>query len=164
MRMTVKSALQYAELNYSEDGQLNLGISAIAPPSMINDVDKPIDNLDFEYDALGIMLSSNPLDYKKEQLDKLGIVQINDASRNKPVKIAGVIKDIRRIKTKKGEQMAILKIYDQTGDLDVTVFPRVFDVTKGYLSKNNIIIISGKFETQREEPSFFADNIEVLED
>ena len=163
MRLTVMSALQYAELNYSEDGQMNLGISAIAPPSMNLDVDKPIENLDYEYDALGIMLSSNPLDYKKEQLNKLGIVQINEASRTKTVKIAGVIKDIRRLKTKKGEPMAVIKIYDQTGDLNVTIFPRVFDVAKGYLVKNAIVIITGKFE-QREDPSFFADNIEVLED
>lgn len=163
MRMTVKSALQYAELNYSEDGQLNLGISAIAPPSMNITSDNPLENLDFEYDALGIMLSFNPLDYKKEQLDKLNVVSINDASRTKIVKIAGVIKDIRRIKTKKGEQMAVVKIYDQTGDLSITIFPRVFDVVKGYLVKNAIVVITGRFE-QREEETFFADNIEVLED
>ena len=164
MRMTVKSALQYAELNYSEDGQMNLGISAIAPPMMNVDEDKPMDNLNLEYETLGIMLSSNPLDYKKEKLDKLGVYAINDANRFKTTKIAGVIKDIRRIKTKKGDQMAAIKIYDQTGDLDVTIFPKVYDLVKGYLIKNSIIIVTGRFDNQREEEQFIADNIEVLED
>ena len=164
MRLTVKSALQYAELNYSDDGQMNLGISAIAPPSMNIDEDKPMDNLDYEYEALGIMLSSNPLDYKKEQLDKLNVKSINEANRYQTVKIAGVIKDIRRIKTKKGDQMAIMKIYDQTGDLDITIFPKTYDVVKGYLVKNSIVIVTGKFDNRREEESFIADNIEKLED
>ncbi len=164
MRITVKSALQYAELNYSEDGQMNLGISMIAPPIMNIGEDKPIDNLNYEYEALGVMLSSNPLDYKKEQLDKLHVVSINDANRNRIVTVAGVVKDIRRIKTKKGDQMAIMKIYDQTGDLDVTIFPRVFDIAKGYLKKNSILIITGKFDQQREEESFIADEIKLLED
>ena len=164
MRLTVKSALQYAELNYSEDGQMNLGISAIAPPMMNIDEDKPMDNLSYENEALGIMLSSNPLDYKKEQLDKLGIKSINEASRYQIVKIAGVIKDVKRIKTKKGDQMAIVKIFDQTDDLDVTVFPKTYDIVKGYLVKNNIVIITGRFDNRREEESFIADNIEKLED
>ncbi len=162
MRITIKAALQYAELNYSEDGQMNLGISAINPPIMNVETDRPIDNLDFEYDAIGVMLSSNPLDYHKEQLDKLGVVNINNANQTKVNKMAGVIKSVKQIKTKKGDQMAIIKIYDQTGDLEVTVFPKVFDLVKGYLVRNAIVIVTGRFE-QREELSFFADNIEKLE-
>ena len=162
MRLTIKAALQYAELNYSEDGQMNLGISALNPPIMNIDTDRPIDNLDFEYDAIGVMLSSNPLDYQKEKLDKLGVISINQASLKKTNKIACVIKNIKQIKTKKGDQMAVIKVYDQTGDLEVTVFPKVYDVVKGYLVRNAIVIITGRFE-EREELSFFADNIEKLE-
>ena len=164
MRITVKSALQYSELNYSEDGQMNLGISAIAPPMMNIEEDRPIDNLNYEYESLGIMLSSNPLDYKKDQLTKLGVKSINDADRYHTCKIAGVIKEVRRLKTKKGDQMAIVKIYDQTGDLDVMIFPKTYDIVKGNLVKNIIVIITGKFDNKREEESFIADNIEKLED
>ena len=162
MRLTIKAALQYAELNYREDGQMNLGISALNPPIMNEDIDRPIDNLDFEYDAIGVMLSSNPLDYHKAQLDKLGVIAINQMDNRRTNKIACVIKGIKQFKTKKGEQMAVVKVYDQTGDLEVTVFPRVFDVVKGYLVKNAIVIIIGRFD-KNEEQSFFADNIEKLE-
>ena len=162
MRASVKSALQYAELNYREDGQMNLGISAITPPTMNVEEDRSIDNLDFEYDALGIMLSSNPLDFKKDKLDKLGVQHINEANHYGTAKIAGVIKSIKITKTKKGEQMAIINIYDQTGDLEIVIFPRVFDVAKGYLVKNNIVIITGRFETRNDELSFFADTVETL--
>ena len=163
MRTTVKSALQYAELSINEDGQMNLGISTLPTPSMYISQDNPMENLDYEYETIGAMLSSNPLDYKKEQLDKLGVQPINEASHFGVVKIAGVIKDIKRIKTKKGDQMAVLRIYDQTGDLEITLFPRVYDVVKGYLVKNTIAIITGRVEN-KEEISFFADNVEMLGD
>ena len=162
MRITIKAALQYAELNYSEDGQMNLGISAITPPIMNKDTDRPLDNLDFEYDAIGVMLSSNPLDFHKEQLIKLGVSSINDASKFGVSKIAGVVKSIKTIKTKKGDQMAVIRIYDQTGDLEVTVFPRVYDVARGYLVRNAILIITGRFENRADEVSYFADTIEKL--
>ena len=58
--------------------------------------------------------------------------------------------------------MAVIRIYDQTGDLEVTVFPKVFDLVKGYLVRNAIVIITGRFE-KGEELSFFADNVERLE-
>ena len=162
MRITIKAALQFAELNYSEDGQLSIGIAALETPLMNEDVDRPIDNLDFEYDAIGVMLSSNPLDYQKEKLDKLGVKQIAQLETGKTTKIACVIKNIKQFKTKKNEQMAVLKVYDQTGDLDVTIFPRVFDTVKGYITRNSIVIITGHLDN-REEQSFLADTIEKLE-
>ena len=109
-----------------------------------------------------MLWSSNPLDYHKEQLDKLGVTSINNADPYKNNKIAGVIKFIKQIKTKKGDQMAVIKVYDQTGDLDVTIFPRVFALVKGYLVKNSIVIIKGHLDN-REEQSFLADEIEKLE-
>ena len=162
MRITIKAALQFAELNYSEDGQMNLGISALETPLMNEDVDRPIDNLDFEYDAIGVMLSSNPLDYQKDKLDKLGVKQIAQLETGKTTKIACVIKNSKQFKTKKNEQMAVLKVYDQTGDLDVTIFPRVYDTVKGYITRNSIVIITGHLDN-REEQSFLADTIEKLE-
>ena len=58
--------------------------------------------------------------------------------------------------------MAIINIYDQTGDLEIVIFPKVFDVAKGYLVKNNIVIITGRFEKRNDELSFFADTVETL--
>ena len=163
MRITTKSALQYSELNYSDDGQMNLGISAIAPPSMNIDNDNPMDNLALEYETIGIMLSSNPLDYKKEELIKEGVIQISNLDKNKTNKFAGVINVIRYIKTKKYEDMAVIKVFDQSGEIEVTIFPKTFDLCKGFLVKNNIVIITGRFD-RRDNSSFLADEIKALGD
>ena len=161
MRTTVKSALQYAELSFNDDGQMNLGISTLPTPTMYITEDDPIENLDEEYDVLDIMLSANPLDYKKEQLTKLGVKSINEASHYGVVKVAGIINTIRVLRTKKMEQMAIVKICDQTGDLEVTVFPKIYDAAKGYLTRRAIAVITGRFEN-KDSLNFIADNIEIL--
>ena len=164
MRATVKSALQYSELSYSDDGQMNLGISSIAPPSMIIEEDRPIDNLNLEYETLGIMLSSNPLEYKKDKLKELDIEPINETSHYGVHTIAGLVKNVKIITTKKRENMAIVSIYDETDEVEVTVFPRVFEVSKGLLIKNNILLFKGRFENRGEQLTFFADEINRLED
>ncbi len=164
MRITVKAALQYAELSYSADGNMSLGISPLNPPRMNVEEDRPLDNLDYEYEVLGIMLSSNPLDYKKAQLDKCGVkTSLNDLTHYGLTKAAGIIKAVKILKTKKGEQMAVLNIIDQTGELRVTVFPRIFDTVKGYLIKNNIVVIDGRFD-RSDETTFIADNVTMLGD
>lgn len=163
MRITTKSALQYAELTYSTDGQMSIGISSIAPPKMNEETDRPMDNLLYEYDTIGVMLSANPLEFKKEQLDKLKVKSIKDIEGLYNTTIAGVIKNVKNIKTKKNEQMAVVTIFDSSDEINVTVFPRLFDTVKGYLIRNNIIVIKGRLD--RNDPnSFIADTLEKLED
>ncbi len=159
LRVTIRSALQFATLSYRDDGQMNLGISALPTPSVINEEDRPLDNLDFEYETLGIMLSSNPLDYQRDKLNKMGVKPINENGN----KIAGVIKSIKNIKTKKGDQMAVIRIYDETGEIEVTIFPKVYDLAKGYLVKNSIVIVVGRFDKDNGD-SFIADSLERLVD
>ena len=74
-----------------------------------------------------------------------------------------VKKNIKNIKTKKGDQMAIIRIYDETGEIEVTIFPKVYDLVKGYLVKNSIIIVTGRFDIN-DRDTFIADNIERLVD
>lgn len=163
LRTSVKSALQYAELNYREDGQMGLGIASICPPSIIQDEDRPIDNLDLEYEALGIMISSNPIELHKEELKERGVSSIKDASKYGTVKIAGIVRGVKQIKTKKGDLMAVFTIYDDTESIEVTAFPKIYDSARGFIVKNNILIITGRFESRNENINFIADEIQIME-
>ncbi|MCR5184774.1 MAG: DNA polymerase III subunit alpha [Bacilli bacterium] len=162
LRMTCKSALQYAELNYSEDGQLNIGISPIAIPAIFQEEDRLMDNLQLEHEALGMMLTANPLDLHKEKLLELGISSISDCLENRKDKVAGIVRNIKNIKTKKGEAMVSLSLYDNSGEMSVTVFPKTFDAYKGYIVKNNMLIIKGYID-RNDRSIFIADEITPLE-
>ena len=165
MRVSLKSAMQYAELSYDENGQLSLGISKILPPSMIKGNDDPLENLDKEYEVLGIMLSDHPLKYKRDLLNQRGIIPLHDAENHKgDISICGIIKTRKVIKTKKGSNMAYIKIFDETGELELTIFPTLFQQSIPMLDRNSTIIAKGHFETRMGETSFLADTITPLED
>jgi DNA polymerase-3 subunit alpha len=163
LRNTIKAALQYAQLISDDNGQLNLGIAAIAPPGIMMEQDDPLENLDLEYDAIGVMLSSNVLDYKKDLLKAKNVVPINELVEHNEVNIAGIVKVKKVIKTKKGSSMAFVKIFDQTGDIEMTVFPNLFAEVASLLEKNNIILVKGRYEVKNDESNFIAETIENLE-
>ena len=59
--------------------------------------------------------------------------------------------------------MAFVRVFDQSGDIEVTIFPKLFAEKSALLEKNNIIVIKGRYEVRNDESSFLAENIENLE-
>ena len=164
MTSNVNLALQYAEINKPNEDQLSIGIATITPPMMREEVDDPIENLNKEYDVLGIMLSSNPLDYKKDILKANNVVLIRDIKLGENVTIAGIVKSRKIINTKKNQQMAFVKVFDQSGDIEITVFPSIYDESISLLEKNSIVLIEGRLENNKGETSFAANKIRSLEE
>ena len=163
-RVSIKSAFQYAELSYREDGQLDLGVSALITPYLIRDYDDPIENLDKEYEALGIMLSSNPLRYKADILHAKKINAIVDAKEAKQAKIAGLIRSVKTISTKKGSTMAFVKLADETDEIELTIFSDEYVKNVALLEKNKLIIASIKAEKRNDSIDYICNQIEPLEE
>ena len=163
-RVSIKSALQYAELSYREDGQLDLGVSALITPYLIRDHDDPIENLDKEYEALGIMLSSNPLRYKADILRAKKIDAIVDAKESKSAKIAGLVRSVKTISTKKGSTMAFVKLADETDEIELTIFSDEYVKNVALLEKNKLIIASIKAEKRNDSIDYICNQIEPLEE
>ncbi|MCQ2800569.1 MAG: DNA polymerase III subunit alpha [Bacilli bacterium] len=163
-RASIKSALQYAELCYREDGQLDLGVSNLIKPYLVEDFDDPIENLDKEYDVLGIMLSNNPLHYKADILRAKQVDSISDAKEKSMSKIAGLVRSVKTITTKKGGTMAFVKIVDETDDLELTVFSDEYVKSITLLEKNKLIIASVKQERRNNNIDYICNQIEPLEE
>ena len=163
-RASIKSALQYAELSYREDGQLDLGVSALIAPYLVRDHDDPLENLDKEYEALGIMLSSSPLHYKADILRAKKINAIVDAKETKNAKVAGLIRSVKTISTKKGATMAFVKLADETDEIELTVFSDEYLKSVALLEKNKLIIASIKAEKRNDSIDYVCNQIEPLEE
>ena len=132
---------------------------------MTEEKDDPVYNLDREYEVLGVMLSDNPLTLKKDKLEAKGVINIIDAKEEtNEVLVAGLIKQKKVINTKKGEQMAFIKIFDETDELEFTVFPRTFKECAALLEKNALIIAKVKKQVGQDEETFIAEEIKKLED
>ena len=125
--------------------------------------DDPIDNLNKEYEAIGIMLSDNPLHYKKDLLAKEEATPIIEAKLKKESIVAGIIKEKKVISTKKGTAMAFIKIFDEDDEIELTLFPTTFGEYSKLLDKNNIVVAKIKQDKKGDEITYIADEIHLLE-
>ena len=166
MRNTLRYAYQLAELSYDKNGQLILDVTLENQKQYFKDVDIPLDNLNLEYELLGIMLSDNPLKYKKDLLEMNHATPLSEVKEKYgKINIVGIVSSIKTIKVRKNNTtMAFIKLFDESGELEVTVFPKVYEETFNILSKNQIVLINGRYEHNNDKESFVADQIKLLEE
>jgi len=124
------------------------------------------EKLDFEREVLGFYLSGHPLKaYQKELAGKVLPINtlLNKSSRDR-VKIAGVISNLKKKKTRAGNTMAILQVQDETGIIDVRAFPDKMEDTS-VLEENKLVIVEGSLDINEEQEtaSINAHNIIPIE-
>ena len=166
LRATLKYAYQLAELSLDKDGQLILDETLTHQKQYFNDVDDPLTNLSLEYEELGIMLSDNPLRYKKDLLDKYHVVTTTEAKESyQQVNVAGIVSNVKIIKSRKNNTtMAFVKLFDEVDEIEITVFSRVYEQCFSLLEKNKILLIKGRYDRKQEKESFIADEVSLLEE
>ena len=162
LRSSMPKALNYASMVGGDDGQNIIDIGMFPKPKMNIVKDNKMENLNKEFETLGIMVSDSPLKIVKRTL-KIALTNISDLylSTN-TVNIACILKNIRIVKTKKGELMAFGTIYDESGEIDITIFSDSFKEAKPYLLKDNLIVINGKYNESRND--FYVNKIIPLGD
>ncbi len=128
----------------------------------------PLDQLlTFERDLLGFYLHEPPYVKKLKQLEdfvSLKLSRVDEESIGQKVTIGGVILEVKKIFTKKSDkEMAFLRIFDGTGEIDVVVFPNTFEEAKDILEKEAVVLIEGKLDRRDEDLSFVTDKISLFE-
>ncbi|MFA6016577.1 MAG: DNA polymerase III subunit alpha [Patescibacteria group bacterium] len=120
-----------------------------------------------EREVIGFLIGKNPMAKFKEIIEKkttkkIGEVTIQDA--NKPVILAGLISGKKIVKTKKNnEEMAIIQIFDESGTIEVVVFPRSYTALKSFLNINKIIMFKGKVNEREGRIGIILENAVDLE-
>lgn len=120
----------------------------------------------FERQLLGFSLSARPVDELISPLLMFTTHKIFELSGNvnldQKVKLASVVTDVRIIITKKtGKEMAFVRVEDDTGSIDLVVFPSIFDKTKEYWINNKVLLICGKVDIRDEQLSIIVDAVET---
>lgn len=165
LRASINMAFQYGAMIYAKDGQTKIELPFTSKPRPQEAHDDPLENLDREYEVLGLMVSGSPLKYKSDLIKKYPITPIADAkdSQGASLQIVGIIRSIRVINTRNGMPMAFVSVYDESGDIDITIFSKIYALTYQLLQKANIIRVTGFLDTQRENV-FVANDIVALEE
>jgi DNA polymerase-3 subunit alpha len=130
------------------------------------------DQLMWERELLGLYLSAHPLDkydaYFNEQTVPINMIT-SDRDGAKAT-VGGVLTSLRSIVTKSGSKMAFAKVEDKYGDIEVIVFPRLFEELGERLATDNVVKVAGRISgTDRDgtvlaEPKIIADSVTIVTD
>jgi DNA polymerase-3 subunit alpha len=168
---SVDVALDYAELVKPEsENQLDFSFDEelLLKPQYIHvEPFKDEDKLRFEKEAIGFYLSSHPVTAFEKYWKRFSPVNIHDAKTkniSKKCTIVCLITSARTIRTKKGEQMSFLVVSDESGEIDVTVFPNKYREYQGILNSGSVLLLEGKVETRNGDPQFVVQVVTSLEE
>jgi DNA polymerase-3 subunit alpha len=109
------------------------------------------EKLRLEKELLGLYLSDHPLRRISAELAKLSdtqAVEVTSALQDTEVRVAGLVREVRRVVTRKGQIMAYATLEDLTGTVDVVLFPRVFEQTRLLFEPDKVLVVQGKVDAR----------------
>ena len=120
--------------------------------------------LEWEKELLGLFLSGHPLDEYKEQLAglKTPIAKIKAFPEGLTVVTGGVITKMKEILTSKGQRMAFVKLIDLNDEIEVVVFPKVYEECKNLCQEDRGVLIKGKVSRRNGEHSLIMEKVKEL--
>jgi len=155
--MTIDAALKHAELlRPTEDIDISTATEfSFGKPKYMQVDDMPQkEKLMHEKESLGFYISAHPVTQ-----ERLHWADVNSTCRELKqmrdgtyVKMIGVIEEVKKIRTKKGEQMAFVQLQDEHGAVSATLFPQVFQFVQDLLIEDEILFIEGTIERRFGKP------------
>jgi len=142
-----------------ESGQTSLLDMVGSPEAVPDDYGLTLDvapmagdeKLRLEKELLGLYLSDHPLRRITAELAKLSdtqAVEVTSALQDTEVRVAGLVREVRRVVTRKGQIMAYATLEDLTGSVDVVLFPRIFEQTRLLFEPDKVVVVQGKVDAR----------------
>ena len=151
---SIDLAINYAELAHDLDDSL------IEKPEfeMLDEYSEE-ELMRKELSVYGFYLSTHPL--SKFKNDKS--ININMLNRfiDKNISIMLMIDDIKEIETKKKDKMAFYKCSDEYNSIDLTLFPKTYDIYKD-IEANTLINVNGRVDKRNDKLQIIANTITIL--
>lgn len=122
------------------------------------------DRLAWEKELLGLYISGHPLDRYKEQLEKhpVDIEKALTAPPKVQVVVYGIVEEVKTIVTKKGDQMAFLRVADKNNVMEAVCFSDVFKTHKENLNADVCVGLKGKMTDRNGEKSMIIEKMKIL--
>ncbi len=145
---------------FSED--TNLSLSKTIKVKEIEEWDKET-KLMYEKELLGYYLTDHPLNNYKKIIDKFSSCTIEEIITGEyvfdKVKLGGIVTKLKVNKTKKNDNMAVFSLEDLTGQIEVLVFPKLYEETKDLLKNDSVIFLKGNLDRNEETTKILAESI-----
>ncbi len=102
--------------------------------------------LEGEKETLGLYLTGHPINRYLPEIKNICSLRLNGLQptrRGDHVTVAGLIINIRVMKTKKGLNWAIVTLDDQSARVDVMIYSDLYEASKDILIKDEVVIAKG---------------------
>jgi len=123
--------------------------------------------LALEKESLGFYITGHPLSGHEDILEKFtnaDSAMIKERKDGATVRIGGIIRKIKTIKTKKkGSLMAFATLEDLHGSVEATVFSSLYTKVHDLLSDDRPILIQGQLQKDENSVKILADTIIPIE-
>ena len=118
-----------------------------------------------EKETVGFYITGHPLDEDLHEIKTItdtDIAGLADYGEDQPVRIGGLIRSCKQLKSKKGDPMAFVTFEDLLHSVEVIVFPDTFSRCYHLLSSTETIIIQGTVQNDDRGPKIIAESLELL--
>ena len=175
----------YADKKKKESGQFsmfdlveNAAPAVVAlPKSNIQEFPNKL-KLSYEKEVLGLYVSGNPLDEYGEKLKAFtfntGMVAFSEDDddfessqkqsdwEGKEVSLAGVLEELKKIATRSGKTMAVGRLEDLHGSIELTFSPWYYEkIIKDKVEQDSVVTVTGKISFRQDKASLLVDKLEV---
>ncbi len=174
MMAALEDTLDYGQRVQKErlDPQIGLFDGSVNPQvinaPVLPDIEEWSDRqrLAFEKESLGFYVSGHPLKRYEDLIDKFtnaNAVSIKEKNNGAAVRIGGLIRGSKIIKTKRGDLMAFTTIEDLHGAVEATVFSRVYTSVSDLLVEDNLVFIQGQVQKDEQSVKILAEKVVAMD-
>ncbi len=113
--------------------------------------------LAYEREMLGLYVSDHPLNGLERALGRLSDVSIGelitdeDRAEGGQVTVAGLITQVVRKTTRKGDLYAVITVEDLEGAVTIMVFPRDYQLSSTLLVEDSVVLVKGRVKRGRDD-------------
>lgn len=175
LHASAEMLLRYAQAQAAEReaGQVSLfgdadGASDLPPLPSAMEWD-PLERLSYEFGAVGFYLSAHPLDGRREQLARMGILpvaEVPDALRSRTssrVQLAGILLKKQERMAKSGNKFAFLQLSDSSGVYEVMIFSETLARTRDFLEAGTALMVTADAEVNDEQLRLTGHDVKPLD-
>jgi len=122
--------------------------------------------LSFEKATLGFYISGHPLEEHRDVLRDFAshtVSELREAPSGSEVVLGGLISDLRKRKSKRGEWWAVVQLEDLEGRVEVLVFPKAYAGCEAMLEKDRAVIVTGRLENDEGQFRVLGDTVAPLD-
>ena len=117
--------------------------------------------LEQEKELFGFYISNHPATSYKTNTNAISLENL-DKYFDKLVTTIVLVENIKEITTKKGDKMAFVSCSDETGSVDYTFFPKIWNNIN--IKKGNLYKIVGRVEKRYNQIQIIVNGVEELGD